>query len=221
LLRSNTNPHYHQIQQLQVLPATRLQQAQLDIPQRDQQRLWSSAREALQEAIAAASAATAAASSTSQHLHHHQHHHSNSRHHHREQLLSVNGSLTELNSSSSSNARQLASSQSAPADVASAAVPSVLQPYSSSSHVSSLQHLGLSHSSKSGTGSAAAADALSAGQLLALCGAVVEEDAALATAGIQPLMLASLCLIESGGCPHAQHYRDHLGDVALGLCQVG
>jgi hypothetical protein len=63
-------------------------------------------------------------------------------------------------------------------------------------------------------------DALSAGQILALCGAVVEEEPALAAAGISPLLLASLCLIESGGCPHAKQYREHLGDVALGLCQV-
>ncbi|WIA16056.1 hypothetical protein OEZ85_012783 [Tetradesmus obliquus] len=47
-----------------------------------------------------------------------------------------------------------------------------------------------------------------------------QEDASLAAAGVQPLLLASLCLIESGGCPHAQQYRDHLGDVALGLCQM-
>jgi hypothetical protein len=136
------------------------------------------------------------------------------------QHLSAGGSLAGF--SSSSPARQLASVQSAPASVGSAAIPSVLQPFNSSGS-SSLQHLGLSHSSRTGLSSAAAAaaDALTAGQLLALCGAVVDENAALAAAGVQPILLASLCLVESGGCAHAKQYRDHLGDVALGLCQVG
>jgi hypothetical protein len=64
------------------------------------------------------------------------------------------------------------------------------------------------------------ADALSPMQVLAVCAAVVQEDAAFEAAGISPLMLASLCLIESAGCPHAKQYREHLGDTAHGLCQV-
>jgi hypothetical protein len=113
-------------------------------------------------------------------------------------------------SSSSSHARHLASVRSASADNRPTA-PSVLQPFHSSSS---------SHSSRTGLGTAGSSDALSAGQILALCGAVVEEQPAVAAAGISPLLLASLCLIESGGCPHAKQYREHLGDVALGLCQV-
>lgn len=64
------------------------------------------------------------------------------------------------------------------------------------------------------------ADALRPMQVLAVCAAVVQEDAAFQAAGITPLVLASLCLIESGGCPHAKQYREHLGDTAHGLCQV-
>lgn len=64
------------------------------------------------------------------------------------------------------------------------------------------------------------AEALSPMQVLSVCGAVVQEDAAFQTAGITPLLLASLCLIESGGCPRAKRFRDHLGDCAHGLCQV-
>jgi hypothetical protein len=57
-------------------------------------------------------------------------------------------------------------------------------------------------------------------QVLAVCAAVVQEDSVFQAAGITPLVLASLCLVESGGCFRAKHYREHLGDNAHGLCQV-
>jgi hypothetical protein len=67
---------------------------------------------------------------------------------------------------------------------------------------------------------ARADDALSPECLLSLCAVLLEEEAELQAAGIHPLLLAALSLIESGGCPAAKQYRDHLDDVALGLCQV-
>ncbi|KAF6266068.1 hypothetical protein COO60DRAFT_641663 [Scenedesmus sp. NREL 46B-D3] len=214
LLRSNTNPHYHQIQQLQVLPRMRLQQAQREATQHEQQRLRSGASDVLQEAGRAASAA--AAGIQLQHLHHH-HHHSSSEHRHRERLLVQQvsaaaglGSRFGSSSNSTSNERQLSSAGSTSATFGPAA-PCILQP--SNSSISS-------HSSRNGLGSETAAVALSAGEVLALSGAVVEEEPGLAAAGVSPLLLASLCLIESGGCPHAKQYRDHVGDVALGLCQM-
>jgi hypothetical protein len=75
------------------------------------------------------------------------------------------------------------------------------------------------HSAGSGS-SIAPADALSPVQLLAVCAAVLQEEPAFQAAGITPLLLASVCLIESGGCQHAKQHREHLGDTAHGLCQV-
>lgn len=62
--------------------------------------------------------------------------------------------------------------------------------------------------------------ALSPTQVLSVCAEVVQESGAFQTAGITPLLLGSLCLIESGGDPHAKHYREHVGETAHGLCQV-
>jgi len=66
----------------------------------------------------------------------------------------------------------------------------------------------------------ASVDALGPLQVLAVCAAVVQEDKSFQAAGITPLLLASLCLIESGGNPQAKQFREHLGDTAHGLCQV-
>lgn len=65
------------------------------------------------------------------------------------------------------------------------------------------------------------ADALSPAQVLAVCAAVVQEDAAFQAAGVTPLMLASLCLVESGGRPQAKQHQEQCGDTSHGLCQVG
>lgn len=78
-----------------------------------------------------------------------------------------------------------------------------------------------SHSSKDKPHTHKIKECLSPEQVLALCGAVVQLEWPDAVAvGIHPLLLASVCLTESGGCPKARQFRDHLGDVALGLCQV-
>lgn len=200
LVRSNTNPHYHQIPQLQVLPGSQQQQQHAAASQ-------------LRNAFAAAAAAGPTSHGSGQpHHHHHQHHH--------HQFLSHPGivGITTL------SPVQLA-------DISPAVTPgpgvsrSITAVPAGSGH--SLGHSAAWHvSSKSGSAGAAAAvpttaaDALTPEQVLAVCGALVEEEPALAAAGIHPLLLASLCIIESAGCPTARQYRDHLGDMALGLCQV-
>ena len=57
-------------------------------------------------------------------------------------------------------------------------------------------------------------------QVLQLCCSVISEDGVFQQAGIDPVTLAAIALIESGGRPDARLYKEHLGDVAYGLCQV-
>lgn len=68
--------------------------------------------------------------------------------------------------------------------------------------------------------SAAPPRPLSPETLLALSATVVHAESRLVAAGVSPIMLAALCIIESGGCPAAVQYRDAVGDVGRGLWQV-
>eukprot|EP00775_Hariotina_reticulata_P005996 gene5996-6234_t len=68
--------------------------------------------------------------------------------------------------------------------------------------------------------SGAPGDALSPECLLSMCAVLVEEEPDLQAAGIHPLLLAGLSLIESGGRPAAKQHRDHIDDTAVGLCQM-
>jgi hypothetical protein len=49
---------------------------------------------------------------------------------------------------------------------------------------------------------------------------VISEEEVFKQADIDPVTLAAIALIESGGRSDARFYKEHLGDVAYGLCQV-
>lgn len=164
LARSNTNPHYHQLQQLQLLPSHALYQQQ---QQRHQQQ-----SAAFDDMLAGLQ---------QQHSHH-------------QAIAHVTVGLAE-------GLNDLPRRQGS--DFGSTATY-----YHSANNLRSQ--------------AAATRTVLSPEQVLALCGAVVQDyGPALVAAGIHPLLLASVCLIESGGCPQARQYREHVGEVALGLGQVG
>lgn len=176
LARSNANPHFHQLQQLQILPSHALS-SQHQQPQQQH-------------------AATAGALAGLQQQHHHQHHQ------HRHQQPVVHATLSPEQALQSPQHQGLAFSSG------------VLPSHSHHSLTSSKDR-------EKSHGATPKADALSPEQILAVCGAVVEgEGPDVRAAGIHPLLLASLCLIESGGCYRARQFRDHVGDVAIGLCQV-
>eukprot|EP00878_Enallax_costatus_P014763 GHUV01015447.1.p1 GENE.GHUV01015447.1~~GHUV01015447.1.p1 ORF type:complete len:328 (+),score=90.03 GHUV01015447.1:458-1441(+) len=173
LARSNTNPHFHQLQQLQLLPSHALNHQSQQEP-------------------ATAAAALAAG------LHSQQQHHTVHTHHLRHQQHVVHAAPSPRQASELPQHQGLSFSSLS----------------GSHGHHST-------HSSKDKAHNPKTKEFLSPEQVLALCGAVVQLDGLdAAAAGIQPLLLASICLIESGGCPKARQFRDHLGDVALGLCQM-
>lgn len=57
-------------------------------------------------------------------------------------------------------------------------------------------------------------------EVLDLAKQVISSEPCFAKNGIEPITLACIALIESGGRKDAKQYREHCGGTSIGVCQV-